>query len=65
MKNNDLNQMTGFKTSKDYSKLSFLELIIELERACQDLADYRKQMVAECNAIRREASNGRKMEEII
>lgn len=42
------------QTSRDYSTLSFLELLDELQKACKDLAQYREKMVQECNKIRQE-----------
>lgn len=65
MKNIDCSQIRKYKTSKDYSLLTFPELLDELKAACQDLIDYRKQMVQECNAIRKETANGRHVDEVI
>jgi len=57
MKNLDCNQIRSFKTSQDYSKLSFPELLVELYRACNDLKEYRVKMVRECNELRKEHSS--------
>ncbi len=65
MKNIDCRQIRKFKTSRDYSQLTFPELLAELALACKDINDYRKQMVKECNAIRKETANGRKVDEVI
>ncbi len=65
MKNIDLKEIRNFRTSQDYSTLSFPELLAELARACNDIARYRNQMVKECNDIRKETANGRKVDEVI
>lgn len=65
MKNIDCRSLSKFKTSQDYSQLTLPELFQELFRACKDISEYRKQMVKECNDIRKETSNGRKVDEVI
>lgn len=65
MKYVDINQIRKFKTSKDYSKLSFPELLHELALACEDINAYRKKMVKECNLIRKETSNDRNVDEVV
>lgn len=65
MKNIDCSQIGKYKTSKDYSLLTLPELLEELALACKDINDYRKQMVKECNAIRKETANGRHVDEVI
>lgn len=66
MKNLDCRQLTKFKTSKDYSKLSFPELLQELTLACIDIARYKKQMIEDCNRLRKEQKEkfGRNWEDL-